>query len=201
MVVVDKFGRRWLLMVGISLMAVALTGMTFAFAGYSPSGDDDDGGGGGDDGGEGLTPRTAAIVAGMFLYIGGYQISFGPIAWLLISEVGPHPPPAPPPHQHHSAGHPSLALDRLGPFHARAPRALGGGQVFATDVRDSAIAVAVQANFFWNLVVSFGYPLLVQLLGRGLGEENQYSAAFGVFTVLIYFSLVFVYRCGAPRAA
>ena len=60
--------------------------------------DSDDGKGGG------LTRRTGTIIAGMFLYIGGYQVSFGPIAWLLISEV------------------------------------------FALDVRDTAIALAVQVS-------------------------------------------------------
>jgi MFS family permease len=114
-VVVDKYGRRWLLFVGISIMLAALIVLTSAFHGYEPVNDDDDD----SVDGSGFTPRTLAIVLGMFLFIGGYQVSFGPIAWLLISEV------------------------------------------FALDVRDSAIAVAVQANFFWNLVVSFGYPTLV----------------------------------------
>ena len=43
----------------------------------------------GDTGEGGLNARTAAIIIGMFLYIGGYQVSFGPIAWLLISEIFP----------------------------------------------------------------------------------------------------------------
>jgi hypothetical protein len=29
------------------------------------------------------------ILTAMFIYIGGYQIGFGPISWLLISEVFP----------------------------------------------------------------------------------------------------------------
>ena len=29
------------------------------------------------------------ILGAMFLYIGGYQFSFGPISWLMISEVFP----------------------------------------------------------------------------------------------------------------
>ena len=114
-VVVDKYGRRWLLFVGISIMLAALVVLTLAFHGYEPVDDDDRNSSDSD----GLTARTLAIVLGMFLFIGGYQVSFGPIAWLLISEV------------------------------------------FALDVRDAAIAVAVQTNFFWNLVVSFGYPTLV----------------------------------------
>jgi len=33
--------------------------------------------------------QKMSILAAMFLYIGGYQVGFGPIAWLLISEVFP----------------------------------------------------------------------------------------------------------------
>ena len=74
-VVVDKYGRRWLLLVGVSIMLFALAVMVAAFWGDTGEG--------------GLNARTAAIIIGMFLYIGGYQVSFGPIAWLLISEIFP----------------------------------------------------------------------------------------------------------------
>ena len=147
--VVDKNGRRWLLLLGITIMFFALVMMTVAFYGYEPAEGDDDGRSGDDD--AGINGRTAVIITGMFLYIGGYQISFGPIAWLLISEV------------------------------------------FATDVRDSAIAVAVQCNFAWNLLVSFGYPILVQGLGALLGTRYMYCAAFGIFGALTLYSIYFVY--------
>jgi sugar porter (SP) family MFS transporter len=147
-VVVDKFGRRWLLLLGISVMFFALTMMCIAFYGYKPAGDDDDA----DDDDTGLTPRTAVIIVGMFLYIGGYQISFGPIAWLLISEI------------------------------------------FALDVRDQAIAVAVQCNFGWNLAVTFLYPVIVSGLGNWLGVRHEYTAAFGIFDILTLYSIFFVYR-------
>ena len=74
-VVVDKHGRRWLLFVGVGIMLFALAVMVAAFWGDTGEG--------------GLNFRTAAIIIGMFLYIGGYQVSFGPIAWLLISEIFP----------------------------------------------------------------------------------------------------------------
>ena len=74
-VVVDKYGRRWLLLVGVSIMLFALAVMVGAFWGNSGDG--------------GLNGRTVAIILGMFLYIGGYQVSFGPISWLLISEIFP----------------------------------------------------------------------------------------------------------------
>jgi MFS family permease len=208
-VVVDKYGRRWLLFVGISVMLVALAILILAFHGYEPVGelagdndtefqpgdiDGDDQDSAGCCAASDFTPRTAMIVLGMFSFIGGYQVSFGPIAWLLISEV------------------------------------------FAMDVRDAAIAVAVQTNFFWNLVVSFGYPTLVAgknapdydlafgslslcssvgVVNRALlacitllsplndsnlemgalfGDRDQYAAAFGLFFALTAYSLFFVHR-------
>mmetsp|Transcript_40795 Transcript_40795/g.93914 ORF Transcript_40795/g.93914 Transcript_40795/m.93914 type:complete len:523 (+) Transcript_40795:103-1671(+) len=82
-VLVDKYGRRFLLFVGVSVMLVALVVMTVTFAGYETSDDDS-----GDDA-VNLDWRTVTIIIGMFAYIGGYQLGFGPIAWLLISEVFP----------------------------------------------------------------------------------------------------------------
>ena len=82
-VLVDKYGRRFLLFVGVSVMLVALIVMTVTFAGYETSDDDS-----GDDA-VNLDWRTVTIIIGMFAYIGGYQLGFGPIAWLLISEVFP----------------------------------------------------------------------------------------------------------------
>ncbi|KAL1362393.1 hypothetical protein HN51_010661 [Arachis hypogaea] len=67
--VVDKVGRRPLLLGGVSGMAVSL----FLLGSYYIFLDD------------------AAVVAviGLLLYVGCYQISFGPIGWLMISEVFP----------------------------------------------------------------------------------------------------------------
>mmetsp|Transcript_11912 Transcript_11912/g.35557 ORF Transcript_11912/g.35557 Transcript_11912/m.35557 type:complete len:495 (-) Transcript_11912:28-1512(-) len=73
---VDKHGRRKLLFVGISLMVVALLGLAVAFHGFEGEG-------------SGFTPRKVGIIGLIFLYIAAYQISFGPIAWLLISELFP----------------------------------------------------------------------------------------------------------------
>jgi MFS family permease len=73
---VDKHGRRKLLFVGIGLMVVALLGLAVAFHGFEGEG-------------SGFTPRKVGIIGLIFLYIAAYQISFGPIAWLLISELFP----------------------------------------------------------------------------------------------------------------
>lgn len=59
----------------------------------------------------------------MFIYIGGYQIGFGPISWLLISEV------------------------------------------FPLEVRGQAVAVAVQTNFFWNVITSYLFPIATSAIG------------------------------------
>ena len=40
-------------------------------------------------GADGMTGQKAAILTALFVYIGGYQVGFGPISWLLISEIFP----------------------------------------------------------------------------------------------------------------
>eukprot|EP00413_Alexandrium_margalefii_P006635 CAMPEP_0204524452 /NCGR_PEP_ID=MMETSP0661-20131031/7384_1 /ASSEMBLY_ACC=CAM_ASM_000606 /TAXON_ID=109239 /ORGANISM="Alexandrium margalefi, Strain AMGDE01CS-322" /LENGTH=522 /DNA_ID=CAMNT_0051530209 /DNA_START=118 /DNA_END=1686 /DNA_ORIENTATION=+ len=86
---VDKYGRRILLFIGISLMAVALALLTGSFFhSYCK------------------TPHVkitscavsniylpqrwavTAVVA-LMLYVTGYQVGFGPITWVMISEIFP----------------------------------------------------------------------------------------------------------------
>ncbi|KAM7278152.1 hypothetical protein ACFE04_005286 [Oxalis oulophora] len=67
--VVDRLGRRPLLLVGVSGMVVSL----FLLGSYYKYLDD---------------VPTLAVVA-LLLYVGCYQFSFGPIGWLMISEVFP----------------------------------------------------------------------------------------------------------------
>lgn len=71
-VLVDKYGRRRLLFVGCASMGIALVTLAAVF-------------------GQGSSSPFAAgmVLAAMFLYIGGYQVGFGPITWLIISEVFP----------------------------------------------------------------------------------------------------------------
>eukprot|EP00850_Spirogloea_muscicola_P011530 SM000072S21164 [mRNA] locus=s72:21950:26506:- [translate_table: standard] len=66
---VDKWGRRPLLLVGISGIVVSLGLLTayYYFGGGVP----------------------AASVIALLLYVGSYQISFGPVSWLMVSEVFP----------------------------------------------------------------------------------------------------------------
>jgi MFS family permease len=37
----------------------------------------------------GITTQKTIILVALFIYIGGYQVGFGPICWLLISEIFP----------------------------------------------------------------------------------------------------------------
>jgi len=119
---VDSFGRRRLLLVGISLMGVALLLMTLYFGlGWS---------------------SDWALIGAMFLYVGGYQVGFGPIAWLLISEV------------------------------------------FPLSVRSEGMAIAVQTNFFFNLVVTLTFSVELKAWGS--------TVTFAIFLALIGVSLAFV---------
>ncbi|KAK7312154.1 hypothetical protein VNO77_35810 [Canavalia gladiata] len=68
-VVVDRLGRRPLLLGGVSGMVISL----FLLGSYY------------------IFLDNAAVVAvvGLLLYVGCYQISFGPIGWLMIAEIFP----------------------------------------------------------------------------------------------------------------
>ncbi|KAH7538425.1 hypothetical protein FEM48_Zijuj03G0198100 [Ziziphus jujuba var. spinosa] len=67
--VVDKLGRRPLLLGGVSGMVISLflLGSYYLF----------------------LDNAAAVAVIALLLYVGCYQLSFGPIGWLMISEVFP----------------------------------------------------------------------------------------------------------------
>jgi sugar porter (SP) family MFS transporter len=69
-VTVEKFGRKKLLYTGCTLMLVALVTLAFSFGREMPG-------------------LNGIILLSMFIYIGGYQLGFGPISWLIISEVFP----------------------------------------------------------------------------------------------------------------
>mmetsp|Transcript_24232 Transcript_24232/g.63267 ORF Transcript_24232/g.63267 Transcript_24232/m.63267 type:complete len:507 (+) Transcript_24232:120-1640(+) len=86
---VDQYGRRLLLFVGVSMMTVSLAVVA---AGFSQSkcsipelsvtecSSDD----------LSISQDWAIVtMLGLLVYISGYQIGFGPISWLLISEIFP----------------------------------------------------------------------------------------------------------------
>lgn len=73
---VDRAGRRPLLLVGITTMLIALVLLAAVFGAT---------GGALSEGG----PAGTAVLVGFFMYVTGYQIGFGPISWVLIAEVFP----------------------------------------------------------------------------------------------------------------
>jgi hypothetical protein len=77
---VDKLGRRPLLLGGVGGMVVALLLLTAAQGGVDVAAAAGAAGG-----------VSAAWVSAMalLLYVGCYQISFGPISWLIVGEVFP----------------------------------------------------------------------------------------------------------------
>jgi sugar porter (SP) family MFS transporter len=83
-VYVDSFGRRKLLFVGNTLMLVALAVLSYIYLAYPSANDDND-----DNDDNDFGPRQVITLIAMFIYIGGYQVGFGPIAWLMISECFP----------------------------------------------------------------------------------------------------------------
>lgn len=86
---IDQYGRRLLLFIGIGMMtlALALIGTAFLFRECTdptvslatcPSTS------------MGLPQGWAMLtVFGLMVYVSGYQVGFGPIAWLMISEIFP----------------------------------------------------------------------------------------------------------------
>ena len=229
---VDRFGRRPLLLTGISMMLAALALITWAFYGYSSS--DDDADDGADDDGGSLTPKQGIIIFSMFLYIGGYQVGFGPIAWTLISEIFPlqasvrgrSPPlraravgflllallcrPSPPVQRAAASRMPCIfyfllllvgvtmrsRLNRCVCARARSRLPLG----CAVQVRGQAVALAVQANFASNLLVSFFFPIEIEAWGGVVGDKAKLTMTFGIFLVLDVYSLYFVYN-SVPETA
>lgn len=73
---IEKFGRRTLLLLGLSIITVSLLLLTIAF---SFQREDED------------LPMATKILAliGIFGVAGGYACSFGPLTWLLVSELFP----------------------------------------------------------------------------------------------------------------
>jgi len=71
-VMVDRLGRRLLLLVGIAGMTIATTCLAIVFHFY------------------GTDDANLGTILFLMLYVASYQIGFGPIVWLLISELFPN---------------------------------------------------------------------------------------------------------------
>jgi sugar porter (SP) family MFS transporter len=68
----DRAGRRPLLLIGTAVMAIALATLAVVFAT-----------------GAGSTAGSVVAVAGLALYVGAFAVSLGPIFWLLNAEIYP----------------------------------------------------------------------------------------------------------------
>lgn len=78
---VDRLGRKALLRAGCLLMCVAVTALSVLFWKYHA--DDTD-----QSSSFGPLQRLAILVS-LFAYISSYQLSYGPVTWLIVSEVFP----------------------------------------------------------------------------------------------------------------
>lgn len=67
-----KWGRRQLLLYGNAGVAATLAGLSILYATAGPDG-----------------PNQAAVICMIFAYVGSYQIGFGPMTWLILSEIFP----------------------------------------------------------------------------------------------------------------
>ena len=67
-----RFGRRSLLLYGNAGITASLAGLTALYATAGEAG-----------------PNQAAIIACILVFVGCYQIGFGPITWLVLSEIFP----------------------------------------------------------------------------------------------------------------
>lgn len=81
---VDKLGRRPLLLAGVGGMVVALLMLTAAQGGVELAA----AGGAAAGAAGGISAAWVSAIA-LLLYVGCYQISFGPISWLIVGEVFP----------------------------------------------------------------------------------------------------------------
>lgn len=75
---IERLGRKALLCVSCIVMMVALSALCTAFWGWDS-----------EVGIQSSPTQKYIILVSMFLYIGGYQLGFGPITWCVVSEIFP----------------------------------------------------------------------------------------------------------------
>jgi sugar porter (SP) family MFS transporter len=75
---IERLGRKVLLSASCIVMMVALSALCTAFWGWDNQ-----------VGIESGPTQMYIILVSMFLYIGGYQLGFGPITWCIVSEIFP----------------------------------------------------------------------------------------------------------------
>lgn len=81
-----RFGRRSLLLLGNTGVLVSLLLLTYL---YGPGSAALDNMFGSSALAFSLSPSQLAIISSMFLFVGAYQVGFGPLTWLVLSEIFP----------------------------------------------------------------------------------------------------------------
>lgn len=82
---VDRCGRKRLLYLCCAVLVTAASTLSYQFWGWKTGHNNDDD----DEGSEHTATSKNVVLVAMFMFIGGYQIGFGPITWLIVSEVFP----------------------------------------------------------------------------------------------------------------
>eukprot|EP00658_Telonema_sp_P-2_P061012 TRINITY_DN49775_c0_g1_i1.p1 TRINITY_DN49775_c0_g1~~TRINITY_DN49775_c0_g1_i1.p1 ORF type:complete len:239 (-),score=63.89 TRINITY_DN49775_c0_g1_i1:101-817(-) len=84
----DGVGRRACLFIGVSMMAGTLVGLALVFQITPPDASGEESSWGAD---EYKFPRNsrAVVVICLLGFVSGYQVGFGPVTWVVISEVFP----------------------------------------------------------------------------------------------------------------
>jgi len=68
----EKFGRRSLLLIGNTIVTASLVALAAVYYFAGPEG-----------------PNQVAVISCILAFVSGYQIGFGPMTWLILSEVFP----------------------------------------------------------------------------------------------------------------
>lgn len=76
---VELYGRKKLLYIGNTLMLLSLIILTFNISSSSTESTSS----------SSSSSKELFALISLFIYIGGYQFSFGPISWLIVSEIFP----------------------------------------------------------------------------------------------------------------
>lgn len=76
-----QFGRRTLLLIGNSGVTLSLLSLAYFYLGGNAVTDGV--------GSVGPSVQQYSIIASMLIFVGSYQIGFGPISWLILSEIFP----------------------------------------------------------------------------------------------------------------
>lgn len=126
---VDKLGRKPLQIIGALVMAVAMIALGCTFA---------------------LQVKGIGALLCMLVYIAGFAVSWGPVTWVLLSEI------------------------------------------FPNQIRGTAMAVAVAAQWIANLAVSWTFPILDN--NPSLVSQYHHGFAYWIYGVMSILAAIFMWK-------